>query len=627
VPEATVEEKVNAIRTLGLDVDNHWLVLKDRDFVFKIFDNAKGPLVKAGALQAFKADDPASTLFIRTDIYVLDRRDKDNYAREKVERDLARKLKQSAASLIAMPVTDQQLDQSYRDFVYQIWHFSTDAPRVKAAALEAFGGDEAAQKKFLETGLLAAHQQDQEDAIEADKKATEAEKARRAARDAKANAASVVLLPVDDTVLNLSDDNFIRKIIDVAPADSEVASAAWAALRSTAPADWAAFIKTGIYEANKRDTDNALHKKAAEDRRVASEIKAKAENGRMQPRLVRAAAAALAGSDQDVVNFLKTGQYAVSAQSIEATAPGKHGWYVHGDGSDTDLTPGDAGAAGAAALASATWQVEPGLADPDCFSLESSDAPGSYLREQNLRVELNANDGTSAFKLAATWCSHPGLSGSDGSVSLESKSVPGRYLRHHDNRLWAANDSGQNDFDEHDSFNDEATWQVDNPDPQVSTPITLRWLNDSDFRDAIGKPRAAEVYDDDVRYRDYDNGRVYFSHGTGVHYVSGPILDRFLAAGGHSRRLPTTDTVHLPDGSGLGVQFTDDMAIYWSPATNAHIVWGTIWLRWKKLGFETSYLGYPTSDEFDIPGGRRNTFEHGNIDYDSTTGAVKDYRL
>ncbi len=628
VPQATIEEKVNAIRTLGIAVDNTWLVLRDRDFVFKIFDNAKGPLVKDGALRAFKAGDTESTVFIRTGIYALDKRDKDNYAREKVRRDLARKLKQSAASLLAMPVTDQQLDLSYRDFVYQIWNFvkgQKDQARVKAAALEAFGGDEAAQKKFLETGLLKAHRQDQEDAIEADKKATEAEKARRAARDAKANAASVVLLPVDDALLNLSDDNFIRKIIEATPAGSEVANAAWAALRSTSSADWTAFIKTGIYEASKRDTEAALRKKAAEDRRVAGEIKAKAEKGGMQPRLVEAAAAALAGSDQDVANFLKDGQYAVSTQSIEATAPGKRGWYVRSDGGDTAITPGDAGTAGATALGWATWKVEPGLADPDCFSLESADAPGSYLREQDLSVRLTANDGTGDFKNAATWCSTSTLTGNG--VSLESKSQPGRVLRHHNGVLWAANNSGQHDFDEHDTFIEESAWNITDPDPQVSTPIALRWLNDEDFRAAVGKPKSDEVYDDGVRYRDYDKARVYFTPATGVHDVSGPILDKYLALGGHKSRLPITDTIHLPDGRGTGVQLTDDMAIYWSPTTDAHFVWGAIWLRWRSLNFEKSYLGYPTSDEFDIPGGRRSTFEHGNIDYDWATGVTKDYRV
>ena len=171
LPEATQEEKVNAIRALGVDIDNTWLVLRDRDFVFKIFDTADSvrfPLVKDGALQAYRDGDQASTLFIRTTITELAGRDRDNYARSQLERDQARKLKQSAAALIAMPVTDQQLDLGYRDFIYELWRFATGYPKVKAAALTAFGASEPDQKIFLASGLLAAKRQDQQDAIDAD---------------------------------------------------------------------------------------------------------------------------------------------------------------------------------------------------------------------------------------------------------------------------------------------------------------------------------------------------------------------------------------------------------------------------------------------------------------------------
>ncbi|MBB4682641.1 hypothetical protein [Amycolatopsis jiangsuensis] len=150
VPEATPEEKVEAIRSLGLDVDNSWFVLRDRDFVFKIFDTAdpvRFPLVKEGALQAYRDGDAASTVFIRSGVSELAGRDRDNYARGQLERDQARKLKQSAAALVAMPVTDQQLDLGYRDFIYELWRFVTGYPKVKAAALEAYGAAEYSSRR------------------------------------------------------------------------------------------------------------------------------------------------------------------------------------------------------------------------------------------------------------------------------------------------------------------------------------------------------------------------------------------------------------------------------------------------------------------------------------------------
>ena len=43
-------------------------------------------------------------------------------------------------------------------------------------------------------------------------------------------------------------------------------------------------------------------------------------------------------------------------------------------------------------------------------------------------------------------------------------------------------------------------------------------------------------------------------------------------------------------------------------------------------GWEPSYLGYPKSDEFAIPGGRRSNFEHGYITWNATTKVVTDRR-
>jgi uncharacterized protein with LGFP repeats len=68
--------------------------------------------------------------------------------------------------------------------------------------------------------------------------------------------------------------------------------------------------------------------------------------------------------------------------------------------------------------------------------------------------------------------------------------------------------------------------------------------------------------------------------------------------------------------------------INWSPQTGAHEVHGAILEKWLSLGGERSYLGRPTTDE-EIwvseklnTGGRRNRFEHGEIDWNESTGAV-----
>lgn len=636
LPEATQEEKVNAIRTLGLDVDNTWLVLRDRDFVFKIFDSAdevKSPLVKAGALQAYRDGDAAATQFIRTDIFGLDHQDKDNYARAKLERDQARKLKQSAAALIAMPVTDQQLDLSYRDFIYDLWHYVTGYPKVKSGLLDAFGAEEPAQKTFLATGLLAAKRQDQKDAIDADKEKTEAEKARIAARNARANAATVVLLQTTDAMLDLPDDFFIRKILEKAVAGTEVAKGAQTALNSSTPADWKAFLVTGIFAADKRDVEIAREKKAAEDRQRVLQLKAKAENGMVRPRLVAAAAAALAGGDDAVAAFLAKDvqQAGLLDQALQATTLNVKGWYVRTEGGDAWITPGDAGTAGTAKLGAATWTVADGLADSECFSLKSTQSEGTYLRIKDLRVQLAANDGSDAFKRDATWCSKPGLTGTG--VSFESKAQPGRFLRHINAQVWAANNSAANWFDADRLFREDSTWYMVDPDPVVSTQITLRWYNDDAFRAAVGNPTADEVYDANgvgglpVRYRDFEKARVYYSDAAGVHAVSGAMLARYKSLGEYRWALPESDSTGSLDGIGAYTHFRNGVSIFWSPNTGAHLVYGAIRDLWGQRGWERGYLGYPLTDESQVGNLRRSTFEHGNIDHDPATGRTWDYRV
>lgn len=62
--------------------------------------------------------------------------------------------------------------------------------------------------------------------------------------------------------------------------------------------------------------------------------------------------------------------------------------------------------------------------------------------------------------------------------------------------------------------------------------------------------------------------------------------------------------------------------VYWSPSTGAHAVWGAILARYKALGGSAGPLGMPTSSEQDTPGGRRTRFTNGQIVWSPSTGAV-----
>ncbi len=76
---------------------------------------------------------------------------------------------------------------------------------------------------------------------------------------------------------------------------------------------------------------------------------------------------------------------------------------------------------------------------------------------------------------------------------------------------------------------------------------------------------------------------------------------------------PLTDELTTPDGIGRYNHFQGG-SIYWSPSTGAHCVYGAIRDKWAALGWERSWLGYPTSDEQPFSeNGRVSTFERGAI--------------
>ncbi|MFC6020623.1 AbfB domain-containing protein, partial [Plantactinospora solaniradicis] len=85
-----------------------------------------------------------------------------------------------------------------------------------------------------------------------------------------------------------------------------------------------------------------------------------------------------------------------------------------------------------AARQRATFEVIPGLADPNCISFRVED--GRYLRHSSWRVRLSADEGTRLFRGDATFCVRPGSAA--GSVSLEASNYPGWFLRHRNLELW-----------------------------------------------------------------------------------------------------------------------------------------------------------------------------------------------
>lgn len=109
----------------------------------------------------------------------------------------------------------------------------------------------------------------------------------------------------------------------------------------------------------------------------------------------------------------------------------------------------------------ASWIVRTGLGNSGCFSFESVDSPGQFIRlDKTYRLEVAANDGKKLFHEQATFCPEAGLYG-QGS-SLRSWAYPARYMRHFNNDLYAASNGSPYFFDAHWRFNEDVTFVAGN---------------------------------------------------------------------------------------------------------------------------------------------------------------------
>lgn len=131
------------------------------------------------------------------------------------------------------------------------------------------------------------------------------------------------------------------------------------------------------------------------------------------------------------------------------------------------------------------------------------------------------------------------------------------------------------------------------------------------------------------RFRDFRNGTIYWSPATQAHEVHGDIRVKLARLGGTDGFLgfPSTDELGTPDGRGRFNHF-ERGSIYWTPQTGAFEVHGAIRDKWASLGWERSWLRYPTSDERAAPGGARvSEFQGGVIVWTPGRGADARVRI
>ncbi|WP_274913541.1 AbfB domain-containing protein [Streptomyces sp. WZ-12] len=472
------EQRVDAAAVVHLDPSPDVLLLSDGDFIHALWQKARdaGDSLQAVRMAAEEvmmvgtsAEDQAR--FITTGIhnaYEVDKqREKDRADADRA----ARAAKQRALITVGMPVSSELLGLSDDNFVRAIMNHPVIGKEVKDAAARALAGNAAAWQEFITTGAREAHQRDVTQELK-EKAEKEAEELRRK-EELKYRKATLALFETrfkvtfSDAALDLSDDDLIRELLRLTPADeqrSELYAAAQRAILSPDPAAWKEFLHTGAPQANKRDYDNILKKQAEANRKQALQIQARAEKTGVHPGLVAAAKKALAGSDVDVTEFLMKGQHRATRQSFQAISANLSGWYIR----QSDADKGEAflapvsGKGKQADREDATWDIKPALTgQPGCYSFESVRKPGYYLMQKSFRVRMAADDTSSAFRKDATWCARKGLTNSG--TSFESASQPGRWLRQFQGDLYAADKSGKNRYEAEKDFAQDATWKISAP--------------------------------------------------------------------------------------------------------------------------------------------------------------------
>lgn len=150
----------------------------------------------------------------------------------------------------------------------------------------------------------------------------------------------------------------------------------------------------------------------------------------------------------------------------------------------------------------------------------------------------------------------------------------------------------------------------------VRGAILEEWGKQGFERGPAGYPSAPEVKtpNRDGVVQAFEGGPFYYSQNSGVHRVHGLILAKYAQMGYENSWLgfPIDEEAPLKD-LGRYSRF-EGGNIYWSPLSGAWSVRpGTIMDAWKTVGYENGKLGYPISDEFEIPGGLQQNFQAGFI--------------
>jgi len=158
----------------------------------------------------------------------------------------------------------------------------------------------------------------------------------------------------------------------------------------------------------------------------------------------------------------------------------------------------------------------------------------------------------------------------------------------------------------------------------VAGQISVKY-NVPAIKSALGAPTTNELFTPDRigRFNHFQRGSIYWTPSTGAQSIQGNIKNKWASMGWETSPLgyPITDELTCPDKVGKYNHFQSG-SIYWTPSTGAHEVRGQIKNYWASLGWEKG-IGYPVSDEYSVSEGRRSDFQRGSLVWNKNTNTVR----
>jgi hypothetical protein len=147
--------------------------------------------------------------------------------------------------------------------------------------------------------------------------------------------------------------------------------------------------------------------------------------------------------------------------SVRVLTPGFDNRYIrHQDGlAFTEVV--DAGST-ALLKQDATWRIVAGLADASCYSFESRNFPGEFLRHSNSRVRREPLQNSDLYRADATFCAQGTADGSSG-ARFAAYNYPNRYIRHYAAQVWISDGLGGDAWNTSNSFLADTRWSVEAP--------------------------------------------------------------------------------------------------------------------------------------------------------------------